>query len=75
MTRLLAVLAIVAAAHGLGAQGQQAPAGEWRYIGGDASHTRYSPLDQITASNFEKLEVAWTWRGDNFGPTVDTIFR
>ena len=19
--------------------------------------------------------MAWTWRGDNFGPTVDTIFR
>ena len=24
---------------------------EWRYIGGDASHTRYSPLDHITADN------------------------
>jgi len=73
--RLLAVLALVAAAHGLDAQGRQAPAGEWRYIGGDASHTRYSPLDQITSANFETLEVAWTWRGDNFGPEVDAIFR
>src|SRR5687768_15288255 len=51
------------------------PVGEWRYIGGDAHHTRYSALDQITAANFEKLEVAWTWRGDNFGPQVDHIFR
>ncbi len=41
---------------------------EWRYIGGDASHTRYSPLDHITADNFEDLEVAWLWRGDNYGP-------
>jgi quinoprotein glucose dehydrogenase len=51
------------------------PLGEWRYIGGDAWHTRYSPLDQINESNFEKLEVAWTWRGDNFGPSVDYLFR
>ena len=43
-------------------------AGEWRYIGGDAAHTRYSALDQVTADNFEDLEVAWIWRGDNFGP-------
>jgi quinoprotein glucose dehydrogenase len=57
--------------------GQQRPAdpGEWRYIGGDAAHTRHSALDQIDAKNFEKLEIAWTWRGDNFGPSVDHIFR
>ena len=60
---------------GLQAQSRADPVGEWRYIGGDASHTRYSPLDQITAANFEKLEIAWTWRGDNFGPQVDHIFR
>jgi quinoprotein glucose dehydrogenase len=51
------------------------PKGEWRYIGGDAGHTRYLPLDQIDASNFEQLQVAWVWRGDNFGPTVDYVFR
>jgi glucose dehydrogenase len=33
--------------------------GEWRYIGGDAGHTRYSPLDQITPANFETLKEAW----------------
>ena len=49
--------------------------GEWRYLGGDAAHTRYSPLDQIDASNFEDLEVAWIWRADNFGPTVDYAFK
>ncbi len=40
--------------------------GEWRYWGGDAGSTRYSPLDQIDADNFESLEVAWIWRGDNY---------
>ena len=49
--------------------------GEWRYLGGDVGHTRYSPLDQIDAGNFEDLEVAWIWRGDNFGPNVDYFFR
>jgi len=49
--------------------------GEWRYIGGDVTHTRYTSLDQIDAGNFEDLEVSWIWRGDNFGPTVDYVFR
>ena len=44
------------------------PPGEWRYQSGDAWGTRYSPLDQINAENFEDLEVSWVWRGDNFGP-------
>jgi quinoprotein glucose dehydrogenase len=57
------------------AQDRATPTGEWRYIGGNPSHTRYSPLDQINATNFEKLQIAWVWRGDNFGPTVDTVFR
>jgi len=46
---------------------RDAPPGEWRYHGGDAWHTRYSDLDQINASNFGDLEVAWLWRGDNYG--------
>ncbi|MBF8288296.1 MAG: hypothetical protein HW381_1404, partial [Candidatus Rokubacteria bacterium] len=57
------------------AQDRANPIGEWRYLGGDASQTRYSPLDQVNAGNFGKLQVAWVWRGDNFGPTVDSVFR
>jgi quinoprotein glucose dehydrogenase len=49
--------------------------GEWRYIWGDLAATRYSPLDQVNAGNFEDLEVAWVWRGDNFGPAPDFIMR
>ena len=49
--------------------------GEWRYLGGDAGHTRSSPLDQINGTNFSDLEIAWTWRGDNFGPNVDYFNR
>ncbi|MFT7471494.1 MAG: glucose dehydrogenase [Kiritimatiellia bacterium] len=49
--------------------------GEWRYLGGDAGNTRYSPLDQINASNFSDLEQAWIWRSDNFGPNLDYFSR
>ena len=50
--------------------------GEWRYLGGDAGHTRSAPgLTQINASNFSDLQVAWTWRGDNFGPNVEYTVR
>ncbi len=72
---LFACAAMAAASYGLLAQTATPPVGEWRYIGGDAQHTRFSPLDQITADNVATLEVAWTWRGDNFGPTADPIFR
>jgi glucose dehydrogenase len=49
--------------------------GEWRYLGGDAGHTRSSPLDQINRSNFADLEQAWIWRGDNFGSNLDFFSR
>ncbi len=49
--------------------------GEWKYWGADAASTRYSSLDQINADNFKDLTVAWVWRGDNFGPSVDYIMR
>ncbi|HEX9562368.1 MAG TPA: PQQ-binding-like beta-propeller repeat protein [Gemmatimonadaceae bacterium] len=41
--------------------------GEWRYWGGDAWSTRYSALDQINATNFGSLEVAWQWSASPFG--------
>jgi hypothetical protein len=33
----------------------------------DLKGTKYSPLDQINASNFNKLEVAWRFKTDNLG--------
>ena len=35
--------------------------GEWRSYGGDLGSTKYSPLDQIDASNFADLRLAWRW--------------
>jgi len=70
-----ALVALVCLWHGQAIAQDNEPVGEWRYIGGNAAHTRYTPLDQINAENFEELEVAWAWRGDNFGPRVDYVFR
>src|SRR5713101_4654214 len=41
---------------------------DWPTYGGDLSSTRYSPLDQIGAANFNKLEVAWRFKTDSLGP-------
>ena len=38
------------------------PAAAWPSWGGDAGGRRYSPLDEITRANVERLEVAWTHR-------------
>ena len=45
--------------------------GEWRTWGGDLGVTRYAPLDQITAANFNTLQVAWRFKTDNFGARPD----
>jgi quinoprotein glucose dehydrogenase len=68
LVRLLGVACLItcAAVTVIGQAG--ATNGEWRTYGGDLGHTRYSPLDQINASNFNKLEVAWRFKTDTLGP-------
>ncbi|MGH9312670.1 MAG: PQQ-binding-like beta-propeller repeat protein [Vicinamibacterales bacterium] len=41
--------------------------GEWPSYTGDVRGSRYSPLDQINASNFNDLEVAWRFKTDSLG--------
>ncbi|MBZ5560304.1 MAG: PQQ-binding-like beta-propeller repeat protein [Acidobacteriia bacterium] len=43
-------------------------AGDWPHYTADIKGTKYSPLDQINASNFNTLEVAWRFKTDIFGP-------
>src|ERR1700676_1086768 len=53
--------------------GQSGPRdGECRSYGADLGNTHYSPLDQINAGNFGKLQVAWRFKTDNFGPRPET---
>src|SRR3954469_14044526 len=41
--------------------------GDWTHYTADVRGTKYSPLDQINAANFNKLEVAWRFKTDNLG--------
>ena len=41
---------------------------EWASYAADVRGTRYRPLDQIDASNFNKLEIAWRFKTDHLGP-------
>ncbi len=47
-----------------------ASGGEWRAYAADEGSTKYSPLDQINRDTVRNLQVAWTWRFDNFGSTA-----
>jgi quinoprotein glucose dehydrogenase len=40
---------------------------EWPTYNADLAGSRYRPLDQINASNFSKLEVAWRFKTDSIG--------
>ncbi len=81
----MAALAVAVVAIGLAVRAERSEAvqgaakvrgnvpGEWRYWGGDAWSTRYSSLDQINASNFGSLEVAWQWSASPLG--ADEYYR
>ena len=45
-----------------------APDTDWTHYAGNAASTRYAPLDQINAGNFNDLEVAWRFKPDMLGP-------
>src|SRR5580704_4785173 len=40
---------------------------DWPTYAADLAGSRYRPLDQVNASNFSKLEVAWRFKTDNIG--------
>ena len=70
-----AALTLATALHFATSTALSAQQTEWRHWGIDAASTRYSPLGQIDASNFNDLEVAWIWRSDNFGPEPEPFLR
>lgn len=63
---LTSTLALCCVANVWGQSGTTAN-GEWPAYAGDLKNYHYSPLDQINASNFNKLEVAWRFKTDNLG--------
>jgi quinoprotein glucose dehydrogenase len=48
---------------------------DWLHYANDLSSTRYSPLDQINASNFNQLELAWRFSTNSFGPRLDADYQ
>ncbi|MEZ5758210.1 MAG: PQQ-binding-like beta-propeller repeat protein [Emcibacteraceae bacterium] len=49
------------------AQSPDTSNGEWPHYAGDIKGSRYSPLDQINADNFNDLELAWSFSTKNLG--------
>ncbi len=71
---LMAVQGLSARADAGAGQAGQGPK-QWVMQQGDDANTRYSKLNQITAANVKKLQVAWTFstgvlRGHEGGPLV-----
>src|SRR5437764_14754106 len=59
---ILALATLFSLAGGRAFAQKGAADGQWRYYGGDAGNTKYAPLDQINASNVNKLQIAWRWK-------------
>jgi quinoprotein glucose dehydrogenase len=71
---LVCALFVFVALWSLPGRGQKgSPGGEWRAYSADEGSTRYSPLDQVTRDNVGNLQVAWTWKFDNFGTPAQTV--
>jgi glucose dehydrogenase len=71
LTALFVALGLVWITIGASGQGSGTAStqkGDWPYYTADLKGTKYSPLNQINADNFNKLEVAWRFKTDNFGP-------
>jgi quinoprotein glucose dehydrogenase len=63
------ILAVIAPLSGQSPAGKPSITnGEWPDYSGDLRGWRYSPLDQINASNFNQLQVAWRFKTDHLGP-------
>src|SRR5512140_3428317 len=68
-TRVAWMLSACSAVSALIVVSAQTPApAEWRSYAGDLRNHHYSPLDQVTAANFNSLEVAWRFKTDALGP-------
>ena len=72
LTGSLSLLLALGASGGASAQTEN---GEWRSYGADIANTRYAPLDQIDADNFNDLELAWRFRTDSFGPRSESLLQ
>jgi quinoprotein glucose dehydrogenase len=75
LVRTVLAICVLTLAHvrAIGQTGAQN--GQWRTYGGDLGNTHYSPLDQINADNFGKLQIAWRFKTENLGPRPEYNFE
>ena len=72
----LSVITLLVGLATVSMRGQWKPrVGEWPTYGADLASTRYSPLDQINASNFNKLQLAFRFKTENLGPRPEFQFQ
>jgi quinoprotein glucose dehydrogenase len=69
----LGLLLTIAAWPSAGSGQNGATTGQWRAYSAEEGSTRYSSLDQINKENVKNLQVAWTWKFDNFGSAAETV--
>jgi quinoprotein glucose dehydrogenase len=48
---------------------------DWLHYANDLASTRYAPLDQINAGNFNQLEMAWRFSTNALGPRLDADYQ
>jgi quinoprotein glucose dehydrogenase len=48
--------------------------GTWTTYGANLASHRYSPADEITKDNFNRLQIAWRLKTDFLGPRPDTLY-
>ncbi|MDG1437753.1 MAG: PQQ-binding-like beta-propeller repeat protein [Emcibacteraceae bacterium] len=70
-TLLISLMAVLLSPTNLVANALDTNNGEWPYYTGDIKGSRYSPLDQINANNFEDLELAWSFSTKNLGSRAE----
>jgi len=72
---MLSTTAAALAASPLRAQTATPADTDWPVYGGNLAYWRYQPLDQINASNFNQLQVAWQFKTDNLGGRPEFILE
>ena len=63
----IALLSVVGTASAQSTGQPSTAKGDWPMYFADPSGSRYSPHDQINASNFNQLQQAWHFKTDNLG--------
>ncbi len=64
---VLAMATVGISSFSANAQAPDTSNGEWPFYTGDIKGSRYSPLDQVNADNFEDLEMVWSFSTKNLG--------